>query len=384
VRIIFVFLFVFYSVSAMAAPPTPAKKSTSLGYDTQLEAENENKKALEKKAKKIEGTLKSTQSDLVKIAKDIQANEKDMQRLNKDVKALEAKRDDIQGRLQKDQGSIANLILALERIRRLPPEALIVKPDAPLKTAQSAMLMQNILPGLQGKADTLRVELEELAQVSSKLEKEKTQLTKTSVALQEQHKKLSGMLAKRKKLYASAQSDLKAREARIKTISNKAKNLKDLVQKLDQESRTRQEKAKARNVVLKTPSAANVPTGAARLPISGTIKTRYNQPDNFGAPSKGIDIEGRGGALVVAPMGGVVKFAGPFKNYGGMIILEHKGGYHSLVAGLEKIDTVVGQKLSAGEPVGLLHHEKDQNPVLYYELRHNGKPINPAKKFSEL
>ncbi len=383
-RLLLVLALMVVASSALAAPPTPAKKTEAFGYEKQLEAEAKNKKELEKEAKKIEGSLKATQSNLVKIAKDIQENEKDMQALNKDVKSLEAQKSEIQNRLQKDQGSIAHLILALERIRRLPPEALIVKPDAPLKTAQSAMLMQSILPDLKGKADSLRTELEELYDVSEKLDAEKSKLTKTSVALQDQHKELSGMLDKRKKLYASTQSDLKEREARIKSISSKAKNLRELVQKLDQESRTREKNAKARNVVLKTPSAANIPAGAARLPISGTIKTRYNQPDNFGAPSQGIDIEGRNGALVIAPMGGIVKFAGSFKNYGGMVILEHQGGYHSLVAGLEKIDTVVGQKLSAGEPIGLLHHEIGQNPVLYYELRYNGKPINPAKKFSEL
>jgi septal ring factor EnvC (AmiA/AmiB activator) len=68
-----------------------------------------------------------------------------------------------------------------------------------------------------------------------------------------------------------------------------------------------------------------------------------------------------------------------------MVIIEHKGGYHSLVAGLEKIDTVVGQSVMAGEPLGLLHYPKAQEkPVLYYELRYNGKAVNPARKISGL
>ena len=115
------------------------------------------------------------------------------------------------------------------------------------------------------------------------------------------------------------------------------------------------------------------------------IKTRYNEEDDFGAKSKGVSIEGYGGALIVAPMGGVIRFAGYFKNYGNMLIIEHKNGYHSLVAGLEKIDTVVDQSVVAGEPLGHLYQSKSGNPpTLYFELRHKGKAIDPARKFSDL
>ncbi len=84
-------------------------------------------------------------------------------------------------------------------------------------------------------------------------------------------------------------------------------------------------------------------------------------------------------------MGGEIRFAGTFKNFGNMIIIEHEGGYHSLVAGLARIDTVVGQKVAPGEPVGVLPSGNPENPAeVYYELRLNGRPVNPARKFAEL
>src|SRR5262249_39069692 len=130
----------------------------------------------------------------------------------------------------------------------------------------------------------------------------------------------------------------------------------------------------------------HVAPGQPRLPVSGIIRTRYDEPDSFGAPSKGITIESRTGALVVAPMGGVVRFAGHFRNYGTIVIIEHQKGYHSLIAGLEKIDTVVGQSVSAGEALGRLHAASSpgEKPALYYELRLNGRPVNPAEKFADL
>ncbi|MCD8562545.1 MAG: peptidoglycan DD-metalloendopeptidase family protein [Alphaproteobacteria bacterium] len=127
------------------------------------------------------------------------------------------------------------------------------------------------------------------------------------------------------------------------------------------------------------------PSGEAQLPVSGIIKTRFQQTDEIGAESQGITILGRSGGLVVAPMAGQVRFAGAFKKFGNIVIIEHQGGYHSLIAGLEKIDTVVERNVSAGEPIGTLKNTGgDGKPSLYYELRLDGKPVNPARKFAEL
>jgi septal ring factor EnvC (AmiA/AmiB activator) len=124
--------------------------------------------------------------------------------------------------------------------------------------------------------------------------------------------------------------------------------------------------------------------GDIQMPISGIIRTGYGASDYLGSASQGIKIEGRAGGLVVAPMNGVVRYKGSFKNYGNMIIIEHAKNYHSLVAGLAKIDTVVGQSVMAGEPVGALGAARGARPALYYELRQNGKPVNPARIFADL
>ncbi|MGY8959212.1 MAG: murein hydrolase activator EnvC family protein, partial [Alphaproteobacteria bacterium] len=81
---------------------------------------------------------------------------------------------------------------------------------------------------------------------------------------------------------------------------------------------------------------------------------------------------------VIAPFDGKVVFSGPFRNYGQILIIEHRGGYHTVLAGLSRIDATVGQWLLAGEPVGVLAARSQGKPTLYVELRHNGQPINPA------
>ncbi len=378
-------LFCFSALPVMAqGVPTPEKKVTADQLDKQAKSVKADKAALEKDLKAIDKDLKSTKSKLVETAKDVQQNEKELQSLDKQIDALEEQQEELSQKLQKDRGSIANLILALERIRRLPPEALIAKPDAPLKTAQSAMLLREILPTIHKQAEELKVTLQELEETTSTLQAKRNDAASRGKSLEKQQKELNTLVSKRSELYASTQKDLKAQKQKIAQISSQAKNLRDLVKKLEDERTRNASKAQApkqpRIVANTSPG-----DGKPRLPLPGILKTAYNEPDNFGAPSKGIDIEGRAGALVVAPMGGIIRFAGYFKNYGNMVIIEHENEWHSLVAGLENIDTVVGQAVNAGEPLGVLHKSSSgQKPVLYYELRQNGKPVNPTKKFGDL
>ncbi|MCB9983951.1 MAG: peptidoglycan DD-metalloendopeptidase family protein [Rhodospirillales bacterium] len=362
--------------------PIPQKKEINQ-LDEKLRSSKADSKALEADLKTIEKELDSTKGSLVSTAKAIQKNEKKLQNLDLKIADLEKEQKGLSAKLQNDRGSISRLILALERIRRLPPEALIVRPEAPLETAQSAMLLEEILPALHTQATELKNTLEKLQTVSRDLQDKRADVVEASKKLEAQQRELNSMVQKRRQLYASTQKDLAAQQKNIQKISAQAKNLADLVSRLDEE-RTRSQRAappSAKRLVGRPPPNP----GAPRLPLPGIIKTGYNEPDIFGAPSKGLDIEGRAGALVVAPMGGIVRFAGYFKNYGNMVILEHQDGWHSLIAGLENIDTVVGQSLNVGEPLGKLHKSTSgQKPVLYYELRHKGKAVNPAKKFGDL
>ena len=116
--------------------------------------------------------------------------------------------------------------------------------------------------------------------------------------------------------------------------------------------------------------------GALLYPASGTLMRRYGENDELGVASKGLTFETRPGAQVVAPYDGRVLFAGPFKGYGQILIIEHSDGYHSLLAGLDRVESTAGQWLVAGEPVGVMPGGESK-PRLYLELRHDGQPINP-------
>ncbi len=116
--------------------------------------------------------------------------------------------------------------------------------------------------------------------------------------------------------------------------------------------------------------------GKMPFPARGHVVIHFGQAGEGGLPAKGITMETRAGAQVVTPYDGDVVFAGPFRGYGLLLIIEHGEGYHTLLAGMARIDSTVGQRLVAGEPVGVMDVSEDK-PLLYVELRHSGQPINP-------
>lgn len=111
--------------------------------------------------------------------------------------------------------------------------------------------------------------------------------------------------------------------------------------------------------------------------MAGAHRLGYGETNDIGGISCGLTIIARSGATVVAPMAGKVRFAGPFRSYRHILIIEHANGYYSVIAGMTHVIARVGDRLLAGEPVGVMSNTSERAPELYYELRFKGRPINP-------
>lgn len=115
--------------------------------------------------------------------------------------------------------------------------------------------------------------------------------------------------------------------------------------------------------------------GRLRLPAKGKQVGNFGDSTGFGPRAQGITLRTRNGAQVVVPYDGRVVFAGPFRDYGLILIISHGEGYHTLLAGLSTLQAVVGQSLLTGEPVGRMGG--DDKRSLYIEIRRKGVAINP-------
>lgn len=381
--VLVVFLCLFSFPARADTLPTPQHKADLALMQQKLENEKRQEAILHKKLENVESDLKKTRATLVALAKSVKDNERRLQILEKNIAHLEEEQKTITARLKADYGSISNLVLALERIRRTPPESLIIRPGAPLQTAQSAMLLQTILPNIYERASQLSSELDRLDTIEETLRNDTENERRTASALEKKQIALSILLKKREKLYKTTQQDYKHTAESVQRIAQESRSLQDLLIRLKQAQR--KNRIAAATGKLKGRTSVKMPrNGAVQLPLSGIIRVRYGEKDGIGAISQGLTIEGRPGALVVAPMGGIIRFAGDFKNHGKIVILEHEKGYHSLVTGLFRIDTVTGQSVHAGEPLGILSAVNVARPTLYYELRYKGDPVNPSIKFAEL
>lgn len=353
--------------------------------ESELKTRKQREKELKAELKSIKKNLADKKKHMVSVAANIKNNEQKLLNLERRIDDKTAEQIAIEEKLKEDRSSISDLILAMERMRRIPPEALIAKPGAPMETAQSAMLLESILPRIHKRAEGLKADVERLDNILNDLKQDRESVLKTSKQLEISRKKLSKLLSERENLFARTSKDVKKEQAELKRISREAKNLRDLVAKIERKQREEEKRAKTGNFTRSVKRTPVPKSGQAQLPSSGVIKVGYGNSDDIGALSQGLKIETPKNAIVVAPMGGVVDYAGSFKGYGQIIILKHQKDYHSLIAGLSKIDTVVGRAVNAGEPIGKMSQTAEkQPPVLYYELRYKGNPVNPSKKISGL
>lgn len=383
---------------AETTPPIPARKKDALtALEREIEVEKSRQKELDSKASTIQSDLSSLKKDLVKTASQVQKHEKDLRTTEQKIAELSTQKSKLDEDLGKDRAQMAELITALGRIQRVPPQALIARPGAPEETAQAATLLSAILPVLNKRAEDLRQKLEALEEVERNLTDNRDKLAKTSEKLKTAQNNVESLMGARVKAYQQTKKELEDQAKVVQSISKEAADFRDLIDKIEAKNKTLRDmagkatgaapsKAPARKAKADLAMAtADLPSlGSSQLPLSGIVRVRYGEVDEIGAASEGIKIEGRTGALIVAPMGGIVRYAGEFKKYGNIVLIEHKKNYHSLIAGLGRIDTFVGQSVDSGEPIGILGNSSGGRPVMYYELRYKGQPINPAKKFGDL
>jgi len=316
------------------------------------------------------------------------------------IREIEAAGRDGAQRLAAQQAASANIVSAMVRLARFPPEAVIVQPWPPGDVVRAAIAVRAAVPLVSASARGLRTELADMARIRAEIRERKTALNVKLVRLEKERKELDGLLGKRRSLQQSLAMKEKRIDNRVEELSLRAKDLQDLMERIERERReqaVREAEARAKaEVEARARSEAETvrrlederrrardvhsivkAKGNLAFPVAGRVIGLYGQPTASGLARKGVEIETRAEAQVLAPFEGEVAFAGPFRGYGRILIIDHGEGYHSLLAGLDQIDGVPGHRVMAGEPIGRMGRLGAGLPVLYLEFRRDGQPINP-------
>ena len=169
---------------------------------------------------------------------------------------------------------------------------------------------------------------------------------------------------------AGLEAELAALQPQEKTASAERKAEK--IQR--QSSRMAQAAVNRAPATKKTKSQSREKSKSQKFPVLGDVVMKFGQKDALGTKSRGMVFEAGTGKDVVVPRDGTIKFAGAFGKFKQLLIVEHQGGYHSLITGFDEIEKQVGDRVRAGTVVGQLAQAQS-----YYELRHNGVPVDPNR-----
>jgi murein hydrolase activator len=368
-----------------------AEQSKAIETETRLKAEIA---AIAEDRRKLNGQLIETAARVRDVEGRIAATEARLQPLDASERAIRLSLD---GR----RGVIAEVLAALQRIGRSPPPALIVRPEDALSAVRSAMLLGAVLPEMRQEIEALAAQLTELVSIRKEIAEERARLARDWSALSEAHQRMNLLVQERQRQQADTEKALDLERQRALALARQVDNLKDLITKLEQglDSATRaarraeESESRSNLAALKDPGrlipaiAFASAKGLLPLPVNGVKIREFGSPDGAGGAERGLAIATRAAAQVTAPCDGWVVYAGPFRSYGQLLILNAGGGYHVVLAGMERISVNPGQFVLTGEPVAVMRGNShiaavlatgSSQPVLYVEFRKDGTPIDPG------
>jgi septal ring factor EnvC (AmiA/AmiB activator) len=354
--------------------------------EQRIKQEREAAAELAKRMAALREEIKALRRKLVRGAAVTQHRETALTHRESELRALEAREKAASADYLTRRRQLAEILAALQRLSLRPPIALASRSDDANDAVRSALLLRSLVPELQQRVERLRQEIDAYTRLKQAVHDRRGDVADADLALARERKAMLALIEQKQALLADNQQEQRASDARIEALTQEARDIRDLLVKLRQDKAAHRNAPAPRAASLTAPDKGSIRSFAAArgrliLPAAGTVALHFGPAEKFGELNKGVLITARPGAQAVAPFDGQVVFAGPFRGYGRILIIEHRDGYHTLIVGLSRIDASVKQWVLAGEPVGIVGERDGQGAQLYVEIRHNGRPIDPAHWF---
>ncbi|MGA8902639.1 MAG: peptidoglycan DD-metalloendopeptidase family protein [Bradyrhizobium sp.] len=413
--------FVSVSVSASAQVAGAAPQAATVALPDaikQREQELETTRAQQKSSAELQQQLKAEvaaigqdrsklNAQLIDVAAQVRAVETRIGEAEARLRPLDEREKQIRSSLDSRRSEVVEVLAALQRAGRRTPPALLVRPEDALQSLRTAILLGSVVPELRARAQALAKDLAELVALRKAIGSERDRLSADRDKLGDDQTRLAALVDERQRKQSGVEKDLEAESARAITLSKQVDSLQGLISKMEQDVKSA---AKAAAVASQqgTPSTADgkpnlgglknpsrlspaiafaSAKGLLALPVNGVKLRDFGGSDGAGGVEKGISLATRAGAQVTTPCDGWVVYAGPFRSYGQLLILNAGGGYHVLIAGMGRISVNIGQFVLTGEPVATMGTTSQvasilaanaSQPVLYIEFRKDGTPIDPG------
>ena len=353
-------------------------------------------KALRQNARDAERALSRLTDRSIAIAQESRRQEQRAAETETRLATLEAEAEQKQAALTRDRAALEDLMAALMILSSRQPPALAVHPDNAGDAARAALLMAEITPELTARADAFARDLEALNALRVEVETERASLSASQEDLYLRRLEIDALTAEQRKVWREFDQHAAQLEARSKRLSEEARDLEDLLERLEATapptprlkpappSRTPAVRPSPRPGASPAPQVAARPSGVPDTgrglpaPVEGRIVRSFGSPQPSGGRAQGRTYSTRPGALVTSPVDGKVEFSGPLRGYGDVLIINAGGGNLVVLAGMASISVVDGQALKAGEPIGRMADSQTSSPELSVELWRSRRPIDPA------
>jgi murein hydrolase activator len=434
------FRFALLLVGLLCVLPWPVSAEDDISRDEAKKRLDETEQQLQSSRVKEQGLTENIaalteerarlNSQLIEAGKRVQASEAKLSETEGKLAELTDQVNVIKSSITERKEAIVKMLSAMQRIGRTPPPAIVTRRDDALAVVRSAMLLADVFPELKYQADNLSHELEGLVTLENGIREQRDQQKREADSLAAERIRLDRLLEEKKAKLAQGEVELSQVKQSAEQLATQVTSLNDLIERLDAEiakaevaqydAEVAAEKAlreRLQQQALATPANENVveikpestkvafasparlkpampfesAKGTLRLPAQGKRLKSFGDLDAAGTTLKGISLQTRKEARITAPADGWVVYAGEFRSYGQLLIINAGGGYHILLAGMSRIDVSIGQFVLAGEPVAVMGDsaapsqsgDDKSRPVLYVEFRKDGKPIDPDPWWAE-
>nr|WP_237143421.1 murein hydrolase activator EnvC [Phyllobacterium zundukense] len=346
---------------------------------------------------------------LIQSAKTEKKLSEDIASFSEKLTGLREQEDGIKNSLKERRGALAEVLAALQRMGLNPPPALLVRPDDALASVRSAVLLGAVVPEMRQQTEVLIADLEELTRIRTSISEERGRLTAALSSQAEEKKRLDLLLTEKQKLQTTSEGTRQAEQQRAEDLAKRATSLRDLIASMEQDMQEVKRAADAASAQEQQKLAASQQRaddfasnqdrlsaqvnfaslkGHLSMPAVGKLVKHFGDDDGLGGAVQGDTLETPAGATITSPTDAVVLYAGAFRSYGQLLILDAGNGYHVVLAGMKKINVSQNQFVLAGEPVGVMNEQLIAStapvpmgngaPMLYIEFRKDTKPVNPA------
>lgn len=372
----------------------PTQAEELMEVERALGGASSSRDAAEAKAKAAARAVLRLREELVAAGDRAAALETAVSENQSHIEGLVAARAVSEALLATRREQLVESLAALQRLDLEPPPALLVKPQDALAAARGAMLLGTLVPELKDVADDLSEQIKSLEDLTRTITSQREQLTQDVAALEVEQRRIDELLVAKREEELISSTDAKRAADKYAELAGRARSLRDLLGGLEQDVPTFAA-LRPGDAAETAPPAFSTLRGTLRSPATGRIVQRFGSDDGSGSPSQGVSLRARAGGQVVSPADAEIVFAGPFRSYGNVLIITPGDNYLIVIAGLAEIYAGPGQQLLAGEPIGRLPTGANaanggQNgrpdagrgagntPVLYIEMRKDGKPVDPA------